>query len=412
GSAWSLVNLTRPFTALVEAAPGRCSRLVELLVNGTPVSGSRFSLEVGGNTTVKAVFARYCVVARFEVAGPGSVLVNGSAVVNGSELEVEPGATLLVALEAAERFEKALYVNGTRLQGCPGCWAPVEVYPVAIRGDTELRAVFEPRRAVLHIDTGGLPAIISSGDWWQQVNGSATIGVEAGSVVNLTIFCKPDGDKLLCALGWVATVHTPLGVVNGSLLPNATLTVLGDTTLKAIVARVVSPVPPPVKGAVLFNGAEAPAEMIPDPFEAYPGWSAEFKYLGNGTWLIDSPAWGSFFLEISANWSRATVELWVEQSYPGIHYIAVEAVINESAVPEFGNRLLQHSKGCYYGWVLKPGAYFRVTLTRGGEALEASSGWDCEGERWWVEYNPAAVKGRLYMLFGFTRVRMRVAVQP
>ncbi|MEM4898911.1 MAG: hypothetical protein QXM99_00720, partial [Thermofilum sp.] len=163
GSAQSLVSSAKPFTALVEAAPGRCSRLVELLVNGTPVESSRILLEVGGNTTVKAVFARYCVLVRFEVAGPGSVLVNGSAVANGSELEVEPGATLLVALEAAERFEKALYVNGTRLQGCPGCWAPVEVYPVAIRGETELRAVFEPRRAVLHIDTGGLPAIISSG---------------------------------------------------------------------------------------------------------------------------------------------------------------------------------------------------------------------------------------------------------
>ncbi|MEM3982780.1 MAG: hypothetical protein QXM71_08690, partial [Thermofilum sp.] len=37
GSAQSLVSSSKPFTALVEAAPGRCSRLVELLVNGTPV---------------------------------------------------------------------------------------------------------------------------------------------------------------------------------------------------------------------------------------------------------------------------------------------------------------------------------------------------------------------------------------
>ncbi|MEM4899756.1 MAG: hypothetical protein QXM99_05035, partial [Thermofilum sp.] len=51
GSARSLVSSAKPFTALVEAAPGRCSRLVELLVNGTPVSGPRLSLEVGGNTT-------------------------------------------------------------------------------------------------------------------------------------------------------------------------------------------------------------------------------------------------------------------------------------------------------------------------------------------------------------------------
>jgi len=58
GSAWSLVSSAKPFTALVEAAPGRCSRLVELLVNGTPVESSRILLEVGGNTTVKAVFEK------------------------------------------------------------------------------------------------------------------------------------------------------------------------------------------------------------------------------------------------------------------------------------------------------------------------------------------------------------------
>ncbi|MEM1631436.1 MAG: hypothetical protein QXX83_04835, partial [Thermofilum sp.] len=48
GSAQSLVSSAKPFTALVEAAPGRCSRLVKLLVNGTPVESSRILLEVGG----------------------------------------------------------------------------------------------------------------------------------------------------------------------------------------------------------------------------------------------------------------------------------------------------------------------------------------------------------------------------
>ncbi|MEM4790911.1 MAG: hypothetical protein QXP54_05815 [Thermofilum sp.] len=404
GSAQSLVSSAKPFTALVEAAPGRCSRLVELLVNGTPVESSRILLEVGGNTTVKAVFARYCVLVRFEVAGPGSVLVNGSAVANGSELEVEPGATLLVALEAAERFEKALYVNGTRLQGCSSCWAPVEVYPVAVRGDTELRAVFEPRRAVLHVDTGGLPVLISSGDWWQQVNGSATIGVEVGQVVNLTVFCKPDGDKLLCAVAWHVSESTPLGLVNATAPPNTTLVVRSDTWMRAVVLEVKGKPPEPARGAVLLDGREAPATMYPEPFSAeVRPWTASIQYLGGGEWLIDSPKQTSLLLELPRNWSTAALEIWVEYGYPGLQYLSVEVVVREHPTQDF--------KGCDSGGRrYEAGAYLRIILTRSGEVPEMPEGW---GVNWggWVVRNPLAKEGWLYLKIDATLLKLRISLK-
>ncbi|MEM1810969.1 MAG: hypothetical protein QW324_08900, partial [Thermofilaceae archaeon] len=52
GTPASIVDSKRPFTALVEAVPDACYVLRRLLVNGTPVEGSRVLLEVGGNTTV------------------------------------------------------------------------------------------------------------------------------------------------------------------------------------------------------------------------------------------------------------------------------------------------------------------------------------------------------------------------
>ncbi|MEM1930408.1 MAG: hypothetical protein QXH81_10590, partial [Thermofilaceae archaeon] len=71
GSSQSIVESTRPFTALVEAVPDACYVLRQLLVNGTPVEASSLALSVGGNTTVRAVFERpvYTVMIEGNVTG-------------------------------------------------------------------------------------------------------------------------------------------------------------------------------------------------------------------------------------------------------------------------------------------------------------------------------------------------------
>ncbi|MEM1930453.1 MAG: hypothetical protein QXH81_10815, partial [Thermofilaceae archaeon] len=90
GTPTGLVNLTRPFTALVEAVPDACYALKQLLVNGTPVSGSKFELAVAGNTTVRAVFERpihtLLIVAN---AANASALVNGTLHTLPAELSLQ-----------------------------------------------------------------------------------------------------------------------------------------------------------------------------------------------------------------------------------------------------------------------------------------------------------------------------------
>ncbi|MEM2475303.1 MAG: hypothetical protein QW407_05205 [Thermofilaceae archaeon] len=403
GTPTSLVDSKRPFTALVEAVPDACYVLRQLLVNGTPVEGSRVSLEVKGNTTVVASFTRYCVLVRFEVVGAGSLLVNGSLVANGSVLEVAPGTALMLTLEAPEHIEAELYVNGSKLEcpqcaACPGC--PRPPFFIKVRGDTLVSAVFQPWIVTLHVETGGLPAILSSRGWQHYVNGSATIEVEAGSKVNVITFCEPYEGELLCIVGWYISYPTRLGLENATAPPNCTFVIRGDTRMKAVVSKVKGTPPQPAQGVVLLDGREVEATMYPNPFvvEVRP-WSAEFRHLGNGTWLIDSPVEASLFLQLPSNWSLLTLEIWVDYVYAS-PYISATVVVSEQ--PN------QTAKGCSsFGAPLKP--YFRIVLTRSGEVLEMPEDWG-KTRIGWVGWNPMAREGWLYLNVDGARVRIRVSL--
>ena len=416
--ALGTVTLPAGSSIAVEAKPADGWRLKSMLVNGTPVSPP-LTLIVRGNTTVKVVFERTMILVRISAVGNGSVYVNGSLVLNGTgvkDLELKPRASLLITLvPSSQSLEGRLYVNGSKLPRCSRC-APA--FLVEAGGDTEIRAVFEPRRIALSIDAKNLTVILSARNWTQRVEGRAVIGAVAGEPVNITTLCvKLGGGDMLCAVAWLVRVHSPQGVVNGSALPNSTIMPLYDTELEAMVDRVKGTLPPPATGGVLLNGSEVPAQLVPAP-----GWlgskpfDAKFKYLGNGTWLIDTLGVNDFVLQMPTNWSTVTVEVWVDYIYTS-PYFDVNVVLNEIPVPPSP----LPSPPCVIGGRGVIGSpltsgYHRVVFTRQGKLVEAvhPNEWASIGVAWTDGSTevPLLRDGYLNFIVKGAVFRVRVSLSP
>ncbi|MEM2246063.1 MAG: hypothetical protein QXU91_06360, partial [Thermofilum sp.] len=293
GSAQNLVNLTRPFTALVEAAPGRCSRLVELLVNGTPVESSRILLEVGGNTTVKAVFEKpvYTVAIEGDVEG-------AAARVNGTEHSLP--ATLAV---------KACEVLSINPVAPPRYYSPNGSLLVNVTGDLKLRLHFKRWLVTLTLRNLTYPARVKG----EVYNGSVELELPAGKVKVETLKAKCllfNDTHLVCPAGWLAKLLD--WSLNGStvleLPASFTLELLGDTVLEQRVSylKLKNPV------------ARVPIATPSGPFEAraIPGsrWVGEYiAQMYSGTveavdgWLKLEGHCVTVFLELPKGWGKIRV---------------------------------------------------------------------------------------------------------
>ncbi len=391
--------LLRPGVVSLEARPASGWRLKQLLVNGSP--GVADWLRIRGNTSIAAVFERVKVRVVLVVAGDGLLYVNGSLAVNGTgskELEAEPGVLLLASLEPWSPFLQArLYVNGTPVERCPSC---PPVYAVEVRGDTELKAVFEPRKVVLRVDAKGLAAKLASKSWEHVVNGSEVIGATAGEPVNVTSYCPPSPEARPCIVGWAVRVHAPTGVLNSTASANTTITPVYDTELEAIVQKVVGGIPSPVPGGVLYAGREIPAEAVPTPPWHHP-WSARVEYLGNGTWLIDDPVFDDLYIAVPPNWSRVTVEAWLVDSYVK-PYLDVYVVTSNNPVLRYKGAGTCHSFP----------SYVRITLARDGRVLEKPEYWCLKGGYSTVGPDPQAREGYLLLTVASAKLKVRVSLQP
>ncbi|MEM4853622.1 MAG: hypothetical protein QXQ60_08650, partial [Thermofilum sp.] len=293
GSAQSLVSSAKPFTALVEAAPGRCSRLVELLVNGTPVEGSRILLEVGGNTTVRAVFERpvYTVAIEGDVEG-------AAARVNGTEHSLPA----VLAVKACE----VLSINPV---APPRYYSPNGSLLVNVTGDLKLRLHFKRWLVTLSLRNLTYPARVRG----EVYNGSVELELPAGKVEVevLNARCLLFNDThLVCPAGWLARLEG--WSLNGSTvleLPGSfTLELLGDTVLEQRVSYLK------LKNPVARVQVQTPS----GPFEAraIPGsrWVGEYiAWIYSGTveavdgWLKLEGHRVTVFLELPKGWGKIRV---------------------------------------------------------------------------------------------------------
>ncbi|PLJ77644.1 MAG: hypothetical protein B7L53_05900 [Thermofilum sp. NZ13] len=364
---------------------------------------SSVTVKVTGNATVVLRYRRAYALVRTVVSGPGQLIVNGTPVGNAT-LRVRPGTLLEVLAVPDLEKEAELYVNGSKLSLCATC-SPNPLVPIEIRGDTELVAVFGPKRIVLHVDTGNMSVLLKARYWEQWVNGTATIGLFAGDRVNVTTFCVPFEDALRCVVSWAVSQYTPLGLLNSSAPPNATISLHGDAWMRAVVSKVKSGVPSPVRGGVLMNGSEVPATMMPTTaWQSIRPWTARYEYLGNGVWRIDSSGSNEIVLDIGANWSKLKVELFVEDIYPGRPFA------------EF-NVLTEPYKGFFCNYCdmspLLPGDKYVVVFDRSGKVLQYDFTKWCAGTTKYSVSDPVLeVPGRLVIWVKSIRLRLRVEVSP
>ncbi|MEM4444795.1 MAG: hypothetical protein QXJ21_05490 [Thermofilum sp.] len=293
GSAQSLVSSARPFTALVEAAPGRCSRLVELLVNGTPVNASRVELAIGGNTTVKAVFEKpvYTVAIEGDVEG-------AAARVNGTEHSLP--ATLAV---------KACEVLSVTPVAPPRYYSPNGSLLVNVTGDLKLRLHFKRWLVTLTLRNLTYPARVKG----EVYNGSVELELPAGKVEVETLKAKCllfNDTHLVCPAGWLAKLLD--WSLNGSTvleLPGSfTLELQGDAVLEQRVSYLK------LKNPVARLQVQTPS----GPFEAraIPGsrWVGEYiAQMYSGTveavdgWLKLEGHCVTAFLELPKGWGKIRV---------------------------------------------------------------------------------------------------------
>ncbi|MEM0023574.1 MAG: hypothetical protein QXF90_02755 [Thermofilaceae archaeon] len=294
GSSQSIVESTRPFTALVEAVPDACYVLRRLLVNGTPVEGSRVLLEVGGNTTVRAVFERpvYTVMIEGNATGAG-VEVNGTEHSLPALLTVKACEVLTVTPVAPPRYYP---LNGS--------------LTINVTGDARLRLLFRRWLVKLSLQNLAYPARVNNALY----NGSAELELAAGSVrvETLRARCLLHNDThLVCPAGWLARLvdWSLNGTTELELPGNFTLNLLGDTVLEQRVSYLK------LRDPVVRVQVQTPSG--PFTARAIPGsrWVGEYIawiYSGKveaveGGWLKLEGHAVIAFLELPKGWGRVRV---------------------------------------------------------------------------------------------------------
>jgi len=266
GSSQSIVNLTRPFTALVEAVPDACYVLRQLLVNGTPVSGSRVELAIGGNTTVRAVFERplhtLSIVAN---------VANASALVNG----------VLHTLPVELSLQRCSVVNVTPV--APRSYRPLNgSLLVNVSGDAELLLLFK-RVVTLEFVGVQVPVEVLHKGGGERVEDRGSVEVEWGEEVHVKLVdadkrgCVPfNGTHDVCHVGWwngSAKLYVRYLILNASR----------DLTLEQLVFYAPKHLPP------LQLEIPTPSGMV--EVMAYPPYldvivpiTGSYRYLGDG-WI-------------------------------------------------------------------------------------------------------------------------------
>jgi hypothetical protein len=106
GTATTAWSSTSPFTLVLEAVPDKCMALDHWLINGTiKQTGTRLSLTIAGNTTVRAVFARaksYWVLVDTNSSWT-SASINGTAYALPHELQVPACSVLVIVPRETEK---------------------------------------------------------------------------------------------------------------------------------------------------------------------------------------------------------------------------------------------------------------------------------------------------------------------
>ncbi|MEM3944509.1 MAG: hypothetical protein QXW40_05130 [Thermofilum sp.] len=309
GTPTGLVNLTRPFTALVEAVPDACHVLRQLLVNGTPVEDSKFELAVAGNTTVKAVFERpihtLLIVAN---------VVNASALVNG----------VLHTLPVELSLQRCSVVNVTPV--APKGYRPLNGSVVLeVEKDESVYLAFEKVAALVKLSSILAPVWVNA-TW---VNGTFTPArtlYENDTLLevplNVTLYIEPFTDQkgcteyndthLACVTGWRVKLH-------GWTLNNVTqfdypsrvipMPIGGDTEL--IQLHTFTKRQFPVKRAEVLT-PEGPVEvkMIPMDRWAVLPLSGDYDYLGEGWIKLEGGKIGiAIILEMPEGWKRVRIQV-------------------------------------------------------------------------------------------------------
>ena len=307
GSSQSLVNLTRPFTALVEAVPDACYALKQLLVNGTPVEDSKFELAVAGNTTVKAVFERpihtLLIVAN---------AANASAQVNG----------VLHALPAELGFHQCSVVNVTPV--APRGYRPLNGSVVLeVDEDKSIYLAFEKVAALVKLSSILAPVWVNA-TWANGTFTPARTLYENDTLLevplNVTLYIEPFTDRkgcaeyndthLACVTGWRVKLH-------GWTLNNVTLfdypsrvipmPIMGDAEL--IQLHVFSKRSYPIKYAeVLTPEGPVKVRMIPGERWFVLPFIGDYEYLGDG-WIKLEGANVAIFLEMPEGWKRVRIQV-------------------------------------------------------------------------------------------------------
>ncbi|MEM4688244.1 MAG: hypothetical protein QXH65_03860 [Thermofilaceae archaeon] len=302
GSSQSIVNSTRPFTAVVEAVPDPCHTLKQLLVNGTPVEGSRVELAIRGNTTVRAVFERplhtLSIVAN---AANASALVNGTLHTLPVELSLQRCSVVNVTPVAPRRY---MPLNGSTL--------------LTVEGDTTLTLVF--RRVEAEIELKGVlipiqlitqPPTPINGTF---VASDAVLGVP----LNTTLYLYPYGVDRAGCVAYNETHRVCLAgwIVNGSPVHDRyyRFNASSDTLLEQLVVYAKRL----AEGAwmeVLTPAGPVRVEVNPWKYLVVP-FDGEAKYLGDG-WLevkgaydgyscwaynIEVPPWRKLRIHVEASW--------------------------------------------------------------------------------------------------------------
>ena len=324
GTSRLLWNLTEPFALALEAEPERCWVFRGWLVNGSPFSGEpSVTLAIGGNTTVRAVFAaRPC--ALFAVSGRGLLLVNGSPA--PEVLELDEPSTLILEARPERGFTAGVYVNGTPAAKAEA-WTSLEA-AVRVGGVTNVTVEFLETYYWIRVDPNGVEASVNG----TLIAEPLDLRLPAGYTLEIAGFCKPLNEThQTCPLGWRVSQKLGLKQLNYTApYTNLTVTAVCDTLLAAN-PGVTWKAPPPAKGGVIYNGTEAPSIAIHTMFLIFPP-SGSYRYLGDGWWEIEGgPTGVGVYISVPGNWSKLRIEGTWELPYPGaVPALYIDVVVEHS----------------------------------------------------------------------------------